>query len=467
MGSRYKRRDTCGECGACNGTICTPAKEDKLRSYQGIRVTADLFDCALPVAMDSHSVCSFNCCYCFSENLFGHVGAKKLNIGQTRLSSVESLFSGLTESEKILKYRRILDTKKSPGGYPCPIQIGAINDPGDNIERQQGWLLDVIKLAIKYRQPLRLSTKGTVLRQKDYLNAMAQAPELFWVAFSIISPDDDVLSKIDIGAPNATERLKTMAALSKIGVKTSLRFRPMFPGISDKTPRYPKAYKALIDKAAEAGAVAVSYECGFYPGRLTADAAKRWDILAKVSGAPLPNIYRSFGGQACTRPSYTWTENIMHAVAEVAHSHGMVVGVSDPVWKQLTDTGCCCGILPGDEVFGGWSKQNATNSLLIAKNKKRQRLITFADSIPAWTEEILLAESCYMGAGPKTVYKKRHLTLFEKYRSVWNDPKSQRGPAVYFQGAVEPTSTVDEDGNIVYKYVGLERQHMKAPYWSV
>ena len=49
--------------------------------------------------------------------------------------------------------------------------------------------------------------------------------------------------------------------------------------------------------------------------------------------------------QACTRPSFLWTENIMHAVHDKATECGLVVGVSDPVWKQLGETGCCCGML--------------------------------------------------------------------------------------------------------------------------
>ena len=45
---------------------------------------------------------------------------------------------------------------------------------------------------------MRLSTKGTLLREKDYLDKLKKAPHLFWVAFSINTIDDELAKKIDI-----------------------------------------------------------------------------------------------------------------------------------------------------------------------------------------------------------------------------------------------------------------------------
>ena len=406
---RFEHTDTCTSCGLCNGSMCDPVRK-KLRSYSGSTITADLFDCALPVAIDSHSVCAYSCVYCFSENLFGHTQQHGKEVGQTSLKTVETLFSGSAKSGKLRLFRDILDVGRDKHGYPCPVQVGAINDPGDSIERQQGWVLELIKLAIKYNQPIRFSTKGTVFRDKDYLKEFAKKPELFWVAFSIISPDDDVLRRVDVGAPNATERLKTMKALSKIGVKTSLRFRPIFPGISDRTPKYKQAYKVLLDKASDAGARACSFECGFYPSRISAEQKKKWDKLASVCGIRLRSVYKSFGVQSCTRPPYTWTEHIMHAISERAKENGLVRGVSDPVWKQLTDTGCCCGILPSDPIHGNWNRRNATNALYNAKRKK-DHLVRFWDATPEWVKKMNLTDICFLGAGPvgKSISRRKSL----------------------------------------------------------
>lgn len=348
----------------------------------------------------------------------------------------------------------------------APVQLGAINDPCDHIERQQGWLLEFIKLAAKYNQPVRISTKGTVFQIPEYQRAIAQAPHLFWIAFSIITPDDELIEQTDRMAPNATERLKTMKILSDLGCSTSLRFRPILPGLSDSTPRYPKAYRTLIEKAAEAGAKAISYEVGFVPGLMPKGVRWRWQRLSSICDVPYRELYRSFGTrQACMRPPAVWTENIMHAIAEVGHEHGMTLGVSDPVWKQLTDTGCCCGILPDDPVFGNWEVESATNQLLIAKNTGK--ILGPDDIIPEWANSISATELVAPGVGPKAAYVHRHIMWTDKLRELWNNPEKERSPLNYFQGALMPDHR-DENGDLFYHYEGLQRQYPESvPFWKI
>lgn len=82
---RYERVNTCAECGMCStGHSCDPVRQP-LRKYGGLRLTSDGFDCALPVALDSHSVCSYGCLYCFSDNLAQHRAAAGHEVGQTPL----------------------------------------------------------------------------------------------------------------------------------------------------------------------------------------------------------------------------------------------------------------------------------------------------------------------------------------------------------------------------------------------
>lgn len=463
---RYQWMDVCGECGECEDhQRCADARK-KLRPYIGIRPTSDGFDCALPIAIDSHSVCAYGCLYCFAENLVTHRGGRTKPIGQTPLRAIERLFSGSDGKKYNIWQEALKYDRRNEGGYPTPVQLGAICEPGDHIERQQGWLIEFCRLAIKYNQPVRISTKGTVFALKDYLEVFSEAPHLFWVAFSIISPDDKLLQKVDRRAPNATERLKAMAALSKIGVKTALRFRPLFPGLSDSTPRYPHAYRTLIEKAADAGASAISYEVGFVPGLQTAETRWRWDEMSRILNVPFTELYKKFGPtMACMRPPPVWTENIMHAIRDEAHDNDMDVGVSDPVWKQLTDTGCCCGIMPDDPVFGNWQEESATNQLLIAKNTGK--LIGPNDIIPDWAWKLQIADIINPGVGPKIAYKLRHHTWGDQLHTTWNKTGHQRSPLNYFQGALMPDH-VDEDGDVFYKYIGLKRSYpKKMRYWKV
>lgn len=465
---RWKKVPACKECmqhqATCGkGTACDIVRR-RLRDYPGIRFTSDGFDCALPVTIDSHSMCSFGCLYCFTPNLVQSREKTLKPVGQTSLLMLEKLFSG--KGGKDLEFiRKALKYDKKVNGYPCPIQVGGLTDPLDNIERNQGWFLKFAKLVIKYKQPVRISTKGNLFLEQEYLDAVAEAPELFWVNFSIISIDDKVLAKIDRRAPPPSERIQCMKNLSDIGVKTGLRFRPILPGISDATEDHPYAWRDLIDACAKAGATAISYEVGFMPGCMTEDLRSRWKIIQKISGRPLDKIYSAFGkSQACTRPSYKWTEQIMHAIYNRAKEHGLQIGVSDPNWKQLSECGCCCGITKDDPVFGNWQTESATNQLMKARDTGC--LLCAKDIIPEWAYGKKLAGMINPGVGPTAAWQHRHVVWADKLREVWDNPKKERSPLNYFQGALIPVKR--ENGELYYKYVGLKRENPKeTPFWRV
>jgi DNA repair photolyase len=464
---RYQRVNTCAECTTrcLTRRTCDPVR-GPLRSYGGIRFTSDGFDCALPVTIDSHSVCSFSCLYCFADNLIERREEHARPVGQTSLEMLEGIFSGRSTSKTADLFRRALNYDHKVNGYPCPVQLGGLTDPCDNIERQQGWLLRFMDMAIRHGQPVRMSTKGTLLAVPEYLDVLRRRPELFWVAFSIITPDDDLISIMDRRAPTATERLATMKELSRAGVTTSLRFRPMMPGISDSTPKHPRAWQELVDKATEAGAYAISCEVAFVPGALTVDLRSRWDQIERILRVPMRKVYYAFGPkQACTRPAAAWTEDILHAVTERARANGLQVGVSDPAWKQLNDHGCCCGIPPDHPVFGNWQREQATNALVTARDTGRE--VGVADIVPPWAYDVRTEYTVAYGAGPfEKIRRRREYWSDELIKNV-DSLTAQRGVLTYFQGALQ-FARRDADGHAVYRYEGLRRRHPKhTPFWNV
>jgi DNA repair photolyase len=429
------------------------------KKYNGVRFTADGFDCALPVSIDSHTVCSYSCQYCFSEFLGGHTGNYG-KIGQFRLETLDSMLNGKSQSKISKAFRQALKREEyaEVGKPPCPVQMGALTDPFDNIERQQGWSLQAAEIFKKNMQPCRISTKGNLFKEKEYLKAYDR-PDLFWVAFSIISIDDDMLMKIDKNAPPPSERLKAMAALSAQGISTSLRFRPLIPNVSDRTKKHPNAYVELIEKSAEAGARAVSIEMLFAPRQLIGDTVERWDKLESIIRFPLRDIYKRITPKSgsCIRPSRAYAEDLFLHAREVAHKCGMTFGVSDPIMKHLNDTGCCCGIKPNDPHFGNWQRENATNALVDARDKKIR--IVGRDYIPEWSHNVPKHALCAR-VGWQAIEAQR-TSWAETLRENWNDLRNNRGPLVYFQNLLKPVAL--DDGDIVYEYAAPKRHNCKTP----
>lgn len=455
---RYKRTAVCKECGECaDSRRCTAARVAP-RDYNGIRFTADGFDCALPVSMDSHNACAFKCLYCFSNFLGGH---GRLALGQFNARRLERVLAGesRTRLDRQMHLALKRDTKR-----PCPIQFGALTDPFDNIERAQGWALRLPAILARYGQPVRVSTKGRLLMLPEYLNEWSR-PELVWVAFSIITTDDELLAQIDKYAPSATDRLRTMAALSARGVSTSLRLRPAVPGVSDCTTRRRGVHKELIERAAAAGARAVSVEVLFCPGKPDKRYVYHWDELERLSGFALRDMYRAMTPRwgACVRPAKAWTENFLHECREVTKACGMTFGVSDPTWKELNDYGCCCGIPPDDPVFGNWQREQATNVVVEARRAFEagdvDRLWGVESVIPAWASGVRMRDMI-IATGDKGRLMNEY-TWAEKLRYTWNDVASARGPLKYFQGALIPVRR-DANGNVLYRFNAVARKRLKT-----
>jgi len=468
-GKVYKGGQVLG-CGGCSqrgcehGEYCDPFK-GKLRDYNGIRFTADGFDCALPVAIDGHSACSYRCQYCFANYLardpHRKSGQSSYKVGQFRLRKLERMLDGGDGDKILTKFFNALETVGGPETPRCPVQVGALGDPFDRIERHQGWTLDAMKLFEKYEQPTRFSTKGgDLLTTKKYLKAFSSHPELYWIAFSIISANEMLLSRIDKDAPGFRERIKAMNALSKLGVQTSLRFRPIIPGISDPS------WRRLLDYSADAGCRAVSMEFAFVPGAMPDHVKKMWKEIEQIAGWPMVKWYKEttsvFG--SCLRSSRAWKEDLTFAIREHTHKLGMTFAISDPHWKELNDYGCCCGIPPDDPVFGGWQRKQATNAVLLAKQGER---VSAEDGIPDWAWETKLDEMVCI-TGPSNAFQRGYKTWGDKLRETWNDTKSPRGPLGYFEGVLVPVDRLD-NGDVVYQYKESKKRDrsIKVPYIKV
>jgi len=330
---------------------------------------------------------------------------------------------------------------------PAPWQVGALADPFDEIERAQGWFHEFAQLVAKHKQPTRMLSKGHAHAQKSYLKSFGLAPELFWVCATVITPDEDVAARLEVGASTVADRLKALKQLHDIGVRVSVQMRPMLPGATDSTPKHTRAYAEILERAREAGAEAVTCECFYLPSGVK-NAHARWGGMSNVLGWPLYETWQRFGKiQQCSRAPRQWTEAIMHLCRDKAHELGMTFAVSDPTWAELGDTGCCCGLLPNDPIFGNWEKRQAKQALQDAKVGKN---VSVGDYIPEWAGGLPLS-AVFASVGPSRVAQE-NVTIAQQLRDrYWNNTDDYRSVYRYFQGALQPCGKA-ENGDLLFKY---------------
>lgn len=471
----------------------------RLGPYVGYGYTADGFDCAIQVRFESYNICSFGCLYCFTTQLLRDARRREgFRLGAANLRALEEILSGnsgiseraasssstarkgvkdgdrlrRTLGRTVHDFRKVMHdyiTEPDPLGRRRVVQFGGLGEPFCNFEKKHGVSLRMLKLFTKYNQPVRVSTKGGDLLLKDnrYIDALAAGN--FWVAFSIISVDDELLKRVDKHTPTASSRLAAMKALSAEGVKTSLRFRPIIPGLSDSTAKHPKAWRELLRRAADAGCRAVSIETLFAPGSMTAWQNRAWQELEDVIQFGLRGFYGQHGAHgACIRLGRPFVEELTLKIRDECRALGMTFACSDPLFKELNDYGCCCGISPDDKVFGNWEARQLTNALIVAKTGERRGMVYFEDVCPSYADKVKLWDMVAL-TGVKNLYKSRYHTWRDRLHGRYNDLKSNRGPLQYLQGILKPVSR-DKNGDIVYQYDSAAadaRTGYKSPVWKL
>lgn len=440
------------------------------QTYDGLRFSADAADCAMPIAVDSHSGCSFSCAYCFSKNLM-----RNPERWSAKRRLVERL-GGLQAEWPLKKFlaflRRDLKGRIPEAMYPLldqgqPIQIGALGEPFDLAELESGWMLRALSLIAKLKQPVRISTKGAdVILRDEYLDAFREARDYVWVNFSIIHPEDDIVRKIDIGAPPPSRRFEAMKALSEIGVKVGLRYRPALPPLFNKGVNGRPAWQVMIDKAVEAGAIAVSFEWVFLYRAAIPSQRMQYQHMSEVMGEPnFPEIWmhHSIRNQMCLRANRLYKYGPTMALIDYAHERGLTVGISDPHFKEMSDSIACCGIPENDPVFGRFSRRCLTT--LVVEGRRRYEAngdnltFRFYDWVPEWASKVKLADmACLSNADEHMKYK--YATFEDKLRLEWNNPSHFRSPYYYFEGILYPVD-IDDNKDLIYEYRHWEGQVYK------
>lgn len=462
----------CQACQACTTNMCFDLNKDLEhtfelpeqfpQTYDGVRFTADAMDCALPISIDPHSGCSYSCLYCFSNNL---MRSPDRNAASLQKKIKEGSFYAEWNIKKLESFlARDLKDPTSKAMYPlmdagCPVQLGALGDPFDDLELHSGWAKQAIPLFIKYKQAVRVGTKGgKVLARPEYLKLLEKSPEQFWFAFSCICNSDELISKIDIKAPVTSQRLKAMKLLTDIGCSASLRFRPFLPGVSDAYPGEPNAWKCLIERSKEAGARALSFEYIFMSNTPTDRQKAMNRLMFKAMGRPkfMEEWNRMSGmGETCRRGSRTFKYEMTMNAYHLCKKLEMNFGCSDPHFKEFNSTGNCCGMPEdGDPWFSNWSRRQMSEVIVQARRaylRGETPLFTYNDWKPEWAHNVRLGTMVALGDWHSHRVKKE-VTFGDHMRGKWNNPKHPRGPYHYFGGVLQPVGIDSVTGDLIYTY---------------
>ncbi|SDV08406.1 PA0069 family radical SAM protein [Pseudomonas mucidolens] len=148
----------------------------------------------------------------------------------------------------------VLERQLSKPGYVCaPINLGANTDPYQPIEREHTITRQTLEVLLRYRHPVTIITKGSlILRDLDLLTELARQ-RLVAVMISLTSLDDELKRILEPRAAAPKARLRAIRVMREAGIPVGVLCSPMIPMINDSE------LESLLAEAHAAGAQSAAY----------------------------------------------------------------------------------------------------------------------------------------------------------------------------------------------------------------
>lgn len=185
--------------------------------------------------------CEHGCIYCFARPTHAWLGLSAGLDFETRLIARPGLGAVLERELRAKSYQ------------PATIGIGTNTDPYQPCEAEYGVMREVLEVLSRFRHPLGITTKGTLVERDIDLLAPMAAQGLLGVGISLTTLDAGLSRRMEPRAPDPRRRLEMIRRLSGAGIPVRAMIAPVVPGLTDHE------VEALLAAAREAGAVSASY----------------------------------------------------------------------------------------------------------------------------------------------------------------------------------------------------------------
>lgn len=230
--------------------------------------------------------CEFDCGYCYARYTHEYLGFE----GPEAFS--RTIFVKAKAPEVLAS------TLKPQALYKRPIALGTATDPYQPAEKRYRVTRGILEVLARYPGiSLSIVTKSPLItRDIDILTAIDAHADLT-ILVSLMTLERGVLEVFDPRAPSASERLKTVEALSRAGLDAGIHCAPILPGLTDNTATLEELCRAARDHGARFLGAQVLF--------LTSTIRARfWPLLAAHFPDHLPLYRRLYASGLDAREGY-------------------------------------------------------------------------------------------------------------------------------------------------------------------
>jgi len=216
-------------------------------SYYGLRgsslkiIEPEVMACNLPLRLDPYLSCAHNCTYCYARS-------QKTFRRLWKPDAVKSIDTSRLERH----ISKVLKSPKPPPNsldralwYRFPIRIGTDTDAFQPCERQSMVTKRILEILNRYSYPYIINTKSDMVAEDEYMHLLKNSPAGAVVQFTVISLDEELIKKIEPGAPPIGKRLEAMRILASNNIYIQTRVSPIIPELTDRLEDMHELFRTL------------------------------------------------------------------------------------------------------------------------------------------------------------------------------------------------------------------------------
>ena len=172
--------------------------------------------------------CEHKCQYCFA--LYSH-----------KYMNSNSFFDDIYVKKNIVEcFEKQISSKRWKRTL---VNIGGVTDSYQPAEKQYKLMPEILKLCIKYKVPISLSTKSNLILRDFDLFAELAAIVPVHIACTITTLNENIRKLIEPNAATSQERFNNLKEFSKTKVNTGIFIMPIIPELTDSYGNLSMLYK--------------------------------------------------------------------------------------------------------------------------------------------------------------------------------------------------------------------------------
>lgn len=213
----------------------------EINSFLEISVRAAA--CPMPFNMDIWDglTCPFKCIYCYANSFRASLYTAFFDNSKTMGFRHCNSDYYKKEMDKMLTFRELkFEDKKNLSGInkafalDIPVRMGIRFEDFLKNEKKEGVSAEMLEYLAEINYPVMINTKSNIPSGDRYLKAMSENKAGTAVHITLISSNDEILKKLEPGAPNYQKRLDAMKDMVDAGIRVVARIEPYLFLLTDE-----------------------------------------------------------------------------------------------------------------------------------------------------------------------------------------------------------------------------------------